>query len=395
MWGAGGFMMPGAGGYAPRKFEEQYHCYSVAYCDKAHMEKGDKILLPPSAFDTLARLQVDYPMLFKLTSMGSDGRERRTHCGVLEFTAEEGCVYIPFWMMQNLLIEEGSLLTVTNVSLPKATFVKLQPQSVDFLEISNPRAVLEHALRNFSCVTVGDIIQIPYNNKNYHFALQDVKPNPAACIIETDCNVDFDAPVGYQEPTRSANSSNRPSACPSPVSTASSVPNSLNPGGEAEEEDSKPPGIRIVDGKIVRPGEAATTSTTSEMLAEKTGQTGVQRNSAVPAEAPTVDYWAVNAGDGSRLDGKAAQQLKDAQGNVVDVRALRAEAAARRAGELEKQQAGLKRMEGKTVAGEAAAPEAPKAAPAMVSKRKPRVGNKYSRLKNSGHAFQGSANSFK
>eukprot|EP00527_Entomoneis_sp_CCMP2396_P006209 CAMPEP_0198146698 /NCGR_PEP_ID=MMETSP1443-20131203/30894_1 /TAXON_ID=186043 /ORGANISM="Entomoneis sp., Strain CCMP2396" /LENGTH=69 /DNA_ID=CAMNT_0043810747 /DNA_START=153 /DNA_END=358 /DNA_ORIENTATION=+ len=68
MWG-GGFMMPGAnGGFGSRRFEEQYHCYSVAYADKAHLEKGDKILLPPSAFDTLARLQVDYPMLFKLNS---------------------------------------------------------------------------------------------------------------------------------------------------------------------------------------------------------------------------------------------------------------------------------------------------------------------------------------
>lgn len=390
-------MIPGvnSGGFAPRKFEEQYHCYSVAYADKAHLEKGDKILLPPSAFDTLARLQVDYPMLFKLTSMGSDGEERRTHCGVLEFTAEEGCVYIPFWMMQNLLIEEGSLITVTNVSLPKATFVKLQPQSVSFLEISNPRAVLEHALRNFSCVTVGDVIQIPYNNKNYHFALQDVKPNPAACIIETDCNVDFDAPVGYQEPgpSTSANSSNRPSACPSPVSTTSSA--NLAPSGafRESEDDSKPHGIKIVDGQIVRPDEDS--ALTSEMLADRTGQTGVQRNAAIPAEAPTVDYWAVNAGDGARLDGKTSGQLKDAQGNAVDVRALRAEAAARRADEERQRIAALMGMEGKTVTGEIAAPVETNTAHTIVSKRKTRVGGKYSRLKQSGAAFQGSANSFK
>jgi ubiquitin fusion degradation protein 1 len=143
-------------------------------------QKGDKILLPPSAFDMLARLQVDYPMLFRLTSMSNT--DRTTHSGVLEFTAEEGCVYIPHWMMQNLLLEEGALITITNVSLPKATFVKLQPQSTDFLEISNPRAVLEHALRNYSCVTIHDIIQIPYNNKNYHFELKDVQPGPAACM---------------------------------------------------------------------------------------------------------------------------------------------------------------------------------------------------------------------
>ena len=38
-WGfAGGAF--GAGGYGmpTRRFEEQYHCYSVAYADKAHLE---------------------------------------------------------------------------------------------------------------------------------------------------------------------------------------------------------------------------------------------------------------------------------------------------------------------------------------------------------------------
>lgn len=34
-WGLGGM----GGGYPPaRRFEEQYHCYSVAYADKAHLE---------------------------------------------------------------------------------------------------------------------------------------------------------------------------------------------------------------------------------------------------------------------------------------------------------------------------------------------------------------------
>ena len=31
------------GGFPPRQvFEEQYHCYSVAYADKAHLEVRDK-----------------------------------------------------------------------------------------------------------------------------------------------------------------------------------------------------------------------------------------------------------------------------------------------------------------------------------------------------------------
>jgi ubiquitin fusion degradation protein 1 len=373
----------GVGGFPPRRFEEQYHCYSVAYADKADLEKGDKILLPPSAFDTLARLQVDYPMLFQLTA-----GDRTTHCGVLEFTAEEGCVYIPFWMMQNLLIEEAALVTITNVSLPKATFVKLQPQSVDFLEISNPRAVLEHALRNFSCVTAHDIIQIPYNNKNYHFELKEVKPSPAACIIETDCNVDFDAPVGYKEPEYEPTSA-RSSACPSPM--ASSVATSKV--SDTGEDDQKPAGVRIVDGKIIRPEEGDSQQTAaSEMLVERAGQTGVQRNSAIPEAAPEVDYWALAAGDGARLDGKTPTELKDAEGNKIDVRKLRAEAAARRAADAAAQLSVP--STGKTLAGVEVEAQNPVTGN-TASSRKSRVGSKFSRLKTSTTSFQGSVNSFK
>ncbi|CAJ1918503.1 unnamed protein product [Cylindrotheca closterium] len=406
MMGGWGFAGGGYGGSGfPRsgRFEEQYHCYSVAYADKAHLEKGDKVLLPPSAFDTLARLQVDYPMLFRLTS---DADNRTTHCGVLEFTAEEGTCYIPFWMMQNLLLEEGSVISVTNVSLPKASFVKLQPQSVDFLEISNPRAVLEHALRNFSCVTKGDVIQIPYNNKNFHFALKDVQPQDAACIIETDCNVDFDAPVGYKEPDYAAQAAaassasnsvasslpkesalgDRSSACPSPatMSTASSVTNA---------DDDNANGIRIINGKIVRPDESEPAGPSTKMVVDRAGTTGVQNNAAIPVKAPEVNYWAVNAGDGARLDGKSAVALKDKAGNEVDIRKLRAEAAARRAEAAAAAQAKMTST-GKTLTGKEVAHEV-KTTTAPLSKRKTKVGGKYSRLKTSGVAFKGASNTMK
>jgi len=365
----------------PMRFDEQYHCYSVAYADKAHLEGGDKILLPPSAFDTLARLNVDYPMLFQLQS---PSKGTMTHCGVLEFTAEEGSCYIPFWMMQNLLIEEGSVISVTNISLPKATFVKLQPQHVDFLEITNPRAVLEHALRNFSCVTKGDVICVPYNNKNYHFELKEVKPQDAACIIETDCNVDFDAPVGYKEPSRD----NRSDTCPSPSLSSMSGTTSQSTGqqlsnGETKAEDSRPRGTHIVDGVVVRPeDEDQLKGPVTDMLAPKTGSTGVQPNAAIPIKAPTLDYWALNVGDGARLDGKKPVALKDKDGNDVDVRKIRAEAAAKRLEEANKKK---KAESSLPSTGDESEQSRPKT-------RKSRVGSKFSKRKGGGgFAFEGKA----
>lgn len=102
-------------------------------------------------------------MLFKVESRGNG---RSTHCGVLEFSADEGMVYMPYWvrpaaflhfdqrglpspqhnllpadessrasvslhlqMMENLLVEEGAVVTVSSATLPKGSYVKLQPHT--------------------------------------------------------------------------------------------------------------------------------------------------------------------------------------------------------------------------------------------------------------------------
>jgi hypothetical protein len=163
------------------------------------------------------------------------------------------------------------------------------------------------------------------------------------------------------------------------------------------DEEAKAQGLRIVNGEIVRPEEVGgvpSTSTTS-MVAEQTGTTGVQRNAAIPEAAPEVDYWAVNAGDGARLDGKSPTVLKDKEGNELNIRKLRAEAAARRAEVAAAAQAKMT-PSGQTLNGKEVSAETNPAAPAApVSKRKSKVGGKYSRLKTSGVAFKGASNSMK
>ena len=44
-------------------------------------------------------------------------------------------------MMQNLYLQEGDLVAIESASLPVATFARFQPQTVDFLDITNPKAV--------------------------------------------------------------------------------------------------------------------------------------------------------------------------------------------------------------------------------------------------------------
>ncbi|KAF8651668.1 hypothetical protein HU200_063179 [Digitaria exilis] len=189
------------GGYAYHgsTFEQAYRCYPASFFDKPHLEGGDKVIMPPSALDRLASLHIEYPMLFELHN---DSTQRISHCGVLEFVAEEGMIIMPYWMMQNMLLQEGDTVRVKNATLPKGTYVKLQPHTTDFLDISNPKAILEKTLRNFSCLTTGDSIMVAYNNKQYYIDIVETKPASAVSIIETDCEVDFAPPLDYKEPEK-------------------------------------------------------------------------------------------------------------------------------------------------------------------------------------------------
>ncbi|KAM3291803.1 ubiquitin recognition factor in ER-associated degradation protein 1 isoform X2 [Capsicum chacoense] len=239
-----------------RSFEQTYRCYPASFIDKPQIENGDKIIIPPSALDRLASLHIDYPMLFELRNTST---ERVSHCGVLEFIAEEGMIYMPYWMMENLFLQEGDIVTVKNVTLPKGKYVKLQPHTKDFLDISNPKAILEMTLRNFSCLTTGDSIMVSYNNKKYYIdivegwpwlsgqarsgpplpdtygvgmnrvvPIVETKPYNGICIIEIDCEVDFAPPLDYKEPERDAPS--RPSKAPAEVQeVATEVEPKFNP----------------------------------------------------------------------------------------------------------------------------------------------------------------------
>ncbi|XP_058799078.1 ubiquitin fusion degradation protein 1 homolog [Phymastichus coffea] len=186
----------------PRPFNTQYKCFSVSMFpgnEREDVERGGKIIMPPSALDTLTRLNIVYPMLFKLSNKKTN---RITHCGVLEFVADEGKVYLPYWMMHNLLLQEGDLINIECVSLPVARYARFQPQSEDFLDITNPKAVLENGLRSFACLTTGDIIAIRYNARIYEMCVLETKPGSAVSIIECDMNVEFAPPVGYKEPEK-------------------------------------------------------------------------------------------------------------------------------------------------------------------------------------------------
>lgn len=112
--------------------------------------------------------------------------------------------------MQTLQLDVGDMIQIKSTSLELAKMVKLQPQSTNFLEISDPKAVLEKAFRNFATLTKGDVFNFEYNDEVYEVAVLEVKPETekmGVCMIETDVSVEFAPPVGYVEPQKGSGTS--------------------------------------------------------------------------------------------------------------------------------------------------------------------------------------------
>lgn len=136
----------------------------------------------------------------------------RTFCGVAEFTAIEGKIIaaillkshlniflgslvMPKWMMDNLGVQNGDMVQVRRVSLPRGTFLRLLPHNASFLEHTNPKALLEWVFPHYVALTPGDIIKISFDDKEHTLQVLEVSPGRAVCLTDSDITVDFAPPL--------------------------------------------------------------------------------------------------------------------------------------------------------------------------------------------------------
>lgn len=197
-------------------------------------------------------------------------------------------------MMQTLLLEPGDLVQIKSTDLPLGRLIKLQAQSTSFLDISDPKAVLENAFRNFSCLTKGDVFTFSYNDQVYEMAVLETKPENSAnaiSVLETDLEVDFAPPVGYEEPKR-------PSGTSTPSSMASSglphggllhphgtMAQSINYAAIAPESTDAARGAKAVSSNFLRGGQRLNAKKGSKQPTPKasTPISGISTNPQPPA----------------------------------------------------------------------------------------------------------------
>ena len=184
-------------------FIEVYKAFPASIMGRDDIELSNSIILPQSALSKLSVMRnfgdSRNPILFRILNIELN---IYTHCGVVEFTAEEGTCYMPSNMFERLCLMEGQDINVRNVTLKEGSFIKLQPHKTEFINNPNPKTVLEYNLRNYFCVTEGDTISVKFGKNIYKIDIVQCKPSKAIKTLNCDIEVDFDPPKDYKEPIK-------------------------------------------------------------------------------------------------------------------------------------------------------------------------------------------------
>jgi len=108
-----------------------------------------------------------------------------------------------FHIMNNIGIREGQQVEIEKICPVQGTYIKLRPHKTEFINLSNPKAVLERIMsKDYPVVSQGQTIELNYEDLNcrYRIDIVETKPTEIISIINTDINIDFDQPLDYVEP---------------------------------------------------------------------------------------------------------------------------------------------------------------------------------------------------
>ena len=183
-----------------------YSCSDLNPDQISNMNCTNKIRLPPSVLkhliEDVGEKSLEFPLFFSIKNTQT---MYSNTCAVHEFSSPEGVCNIPFHIMQDLSISEGDDIEIQLVCLVNGSFIKLRPHKTKFIDLTDPKAVLEKYMSlDYPVVTKGHTILINYKDigEQFYIDIVDCEPADTIKIINTDVNVDFDTPLDYVEPPK-------------------------------------------------------------------------------------------------------------------------------------------------------------------------------------------------
>jgi hypothetical protein len=173
---------------------------------RERLEYSNQVLLPPeilqnAGMDWFANNQSNFPAFFNLKYNGVS-----VNVGVLEFTEIPDIIYIPWHIFSLLGLQEGERVKVEMITeeIISATEITLKPHSYKFVELSDPKDILEKIIsKNYPIISLYDIIKINHEGIEYLISVTKLEPAPIVKMLNCDVNLIFEPALDYVSPSPS------------------------------------------------------------------------------------------------------------------------------------------------------------------------------------------------
>jgi len=167
--------------------------YSPAFHGDNNLEGTGRIILPHTMLSEI--YQGDSAPDVLIFQIMNRSTKAVIYAAVFEFTSEPDTIIMPYWMMKYIDLEEGNDVTITLKKPSVGKSATFQPLDAQFTKISNPKVVLERALRDHLCLNQGSQIPIEFGNKKYILKVLKTTPTQSILIHKVDLICEFAPPV--------------------------------------------------------------------------------------------------------------------------------------------------------------------------------------------------------
>ena len=165
-----------------------------ANLQRNELEYSNQVILPPEILAHQKNYEGDV-LFFELRNM-----EKKMNVGVYEFTDIPDVCYIPYYFMRSLGIKEGDRIQVELLSFhpPPATSIVLKPQEHAFLELYDPKLLLENYMSQYyPIVSLNDVIRIRDKDIDYCLLVTKLEPSDVVQTINCDISLEFEDAIDF------------------------------------------------------------------------------------------------------------------------------------------------------------------------------------------------------
>tara|TARA_Y100000590_G_scaffold44185_1_gene47042 strand:- start:7333 stop:8112 length:780 start_codon:yes stop_codon:yes gene_type:complete len=173
-------------------------------------ENSNRVLVPKSLLYKLSQYDnLKYPIHFKLNAdfYKEDSDYKDYVYSIYDYVEDIDNIYIPNEYYRDIdldkLLEYDNQIEIEiiNYELPKAESITFKPFTSNFLSIKNPKVYLEaHLKKHYTVLFKNQIISTIYGKTFINIEILDTQPDNIVSILETDVNVEFEAPYDYIDP---------------------------------------------------------------------------------------------------------------------------------------------------------------------------------------------------